>query len=106
VDRDSHDQLKNFIAKKIRNSSTNPRLEAIKTILSDFDERWSSRFDEKMALADQPKLKKALTELVKARNSFAHGGVAVLPIEETIEYFEHGCKVLQILDETVHEDYE
>lgn len=106
VDQDSHAQLKNFVAKKIRNSSSNPKLEIIQNMISEFDDRWRVRFDEKMALADQPTLKGALTALVKARNSFAHGGAEELPIERTVECFEFGCKVLKILDETVHEVYE
>jgi len=106
VDRDSHAQLKNFIAKKIRNSSCNPKLDMIQNMLSEFDGDWRARFDEKMALSDQPALKGALTELVKARNSFAHGGALELPIERTVECFELGCMVLSILDETVHEVYE
>ena len=106
VDRDSHSQLKNFISKKIRNSSYNPRLEMIEGLLSEFDDQWRARFDEKMALADKPALKGALTGLVKARNSFAHGGGAELPITTTVEYFESACVVLRILDETVHENYD
>lgn len=106
VDRDSHAQLKNFIARKIRNSSCNPRLDMIQSMLSEFDEEWRSRFDEKMALSDQPSLKGALTELVKARNSFAHGGAIELPIERTVECFELACTVLGILDDTVHEVYD
>lgn len=106
VDRDSHAQLKTFVAKKIRNSSNNPRLEAIQAMLSEFDDRWCKRFNEKMAFADQPVLRGALAELVKARNSFAHGGALELPIDRTVECFEFGCKVLGILDETVHEEYE
>lgn len=103
VDRDSHVQLKNFVARKIRNSSCNPRLDMIQGMLNEFDEEWRSRFDEKIALADQPVLKGALTELVKARNSFAHGGAAELPIDKTIQCFEHACTVLLLLDQTVHE---
>lgn len=61
VDRDSHAQLKNFVARKIRNSSSNPKLEIIQSMISEFDDRWRARFDEKMALADQPTLKGALT---------------------------------------------
>lgn len=106
VDRDSHTQLRNFIARKIRNSSCNPKLEMIRGMLTEFDESWRARFDEKMALADQPVLSGALTDLVKARNSFAHGGAAELPIDKTIECFDHGCTVLRILDQTIHEDPE
>lgn len=106
VDRDSHSQIKNFISRKIRNSSCNPRLDMIESMLSEFDELWRARFDEKIALADKPMLKGALTELVKARNSFAHGGAAELPIDKTVQYFESACLVMQILDETVHSIYE
>lgn len=103
VDQDSHTQLKNFVARKIRNSSCNPKLEMIQGMLNEFDEGWRGRFEEKIALADKPVLKGALTELVSARNSFAHGGAAELPIERTIEFFEHACTVLRLLDQTVHE---
>lgn len=106
VDRDSHTQLKNFVAKKIRLSSCNPNLDMIQGMLSEFDDVWRARFDEKVALADKPVLKGALSELVKARNSFAHGGAAELPIERTIACFEHGCTVLLLLDQTVHESVE
>jgi hypothetical protein len=106
VDRDSHSQLKNFISRKIRNSSCNPRLEMIEGMLSEFDDQWRARFDEKIALADKPALKGALTELVKARNSFAHGGAIELPLEKTVEFFESACIVLQVLDETVHANYD
>jgi hypothetical protein len=106
VDRDSHTQLKNFISRKIRNSSYNPRLEMIENMLSEFDDQWRARFDEKVALADKATLKGALTELVKARNSFAHGGAVELPIATTVECFESGCIVLRLLDEAVHEEPE
>jgi hypothetical protein len=106
VDRDSHSQLKNFISKKVRNSSSNPRLEVIETMLGEFDDQWLARFNEKMGLADKPVLRTALTELVKARNSFAHGGGAELPIEKTVECFTSACVVMNILDEIVHADYD
>lgn len=106
VDRDSHAQLKNFVNRKIRSASCNPRLDMIENMLSEFDDVWRSRFDEKIALADKPKLKGALSELVNARNSFAHGGAAELQIEKTVECFEAACSVMEILDETVHADYD
>ena len=69
----------------------------IRGMLTEFDESWRARFDEKMALADQPILSGALTELVKARNSFCAWRAAELPIDKTIECFDHGCTVLRIL---------
>jgi len=106
VDRDSHQQLKNFVAKKIRNSSTNPRLEAMENLLKEFDAQWRTRFKEKVAFSDKPALENALNKLVDTRNSFAHGGIQVLAIEDTLLFFQHGCEILRILDETVHEEAE
>ncbi|WP_347250488.1 HEPN domain-containing protein [Zoogloea sp.] len=104
VDRGSHLQLKNFIKRKSRDSSCNPRLDMIESMIGEFDDDWKARFNEKMALADKPTLKGALTELVIARNSFAHGGARELSIEKTIECFESACVVLRLLDEAIHED--
>ena len=106
VDRDSHQQLKNFVAIKIRKSSTNPKLDRIENLLKEFDVQWRTRFREKVALSDKLELENALTKLVESRNSFAHGGGQVLAIEDTIRYFNHGCKVLLLLDQTVHEEVE
>ena len=106
VDQDSHQQLKNFVEKKIRKSSANPRLEKIEEFLKEFDEHWRIRFKEKVAFSDQLTLKNALTTLVETRNTFAHGGLEGLAISDTITYFNRGCEVLRILDETVHEEVE
>ena len=103
VDRDSHDQLRNFIERKIRNSSSNPNLSTIVNMLAEFDCGWRQRFNELTALDDKPALELALKDLVGARNSFAHGGTAVLDIEKTIHCFQLGRKVLQILDQILHE---
>ncbi len=68
IDEDSHVQVKNFIKRKVRDSSCNPKLGMIENMLTEFDDRWRSKFDELMALDDKPKLKGALTNLVDARN--------------------------------------
>lgn len=106
VDEGSHVQVKNFIEKKIRNSSCNPRLGQIESMLCEFDQRWKTKFDELLALEDRPGLKGALTELVNARNGFAHGGVTSLNIQTTIEHFESGIKVLNILDSVVNHEFD
>lgn len=106
VDEGSHQQLKNFVAKKIRKSSANPRLEKIEELLKEFDEHWQTRFKEKVAFSDQLSLRGALATLVDTRNSFAHGGLAGLDINDTITFFNCGCEVLRLLDETVHENIE
>ena len=106
VDKDSHQQLKNFVARKIRKSSANPKLEKIEELLNEFDENWQKQFKESIALSDKPTLKNALTKLVDTRNSFAHGGSAGLEINDTIIFFNHGCEVLRLLDESIHEGVE
>jgi RiboL-PSP-HEPN len=106
VDMDSHVQVKNFIKRKIRDSSSNPKLGIIETMLTEFDDRWRNRFDELMALDDKPKLKGSLTALVDARNEFAHGGNPDLDIEVTINHFRNGVRVIEILDAVVHHNYE
>lgn len=106
VDNECNSQAKNFIKKKVRESSFNPRLGMIESMLVDFDQRWNEKFDELLALEDKPALKGALTELVNARNEFAHGGNPDLDIEKTISHFENGCKVLKILDEVVNYDFD
>jgi len=106
IDKDSHAQVKNFIKRKVRDSSCNPKLGMIENMLSEFDDRWRARFDEQMALDDKPRLKGALTALVDARNEFAHGGSPNLPIDATVQYFKDGARVIEILDAVVHYDYD
>ncbi|PIE53635.1 hypothetical protein CSA37_00270 [Candidatus Fermentibacteria bacterium] len=106
VDEDSHEQVKNFIRKKIRESSSNPKLGVIENMLVEFDDRWRAKFDELLALDDKPQLKGSLSKLVSARNDFAHGGNPDVSIENTINYFSDGRKVLEILDAVVNHNFE
>lgn len=106
IDKDSHVQVRNFIRRKVRDSSCNPKLGMIENMLSEFDDRWRARFDELMALDDKPRLKGALTALVEARNDFAHGGSPNLPITLTLQHFNDGVRVIEILDAVVHYDYD
>lgn len=106
IDKDSHIQVKNFIKRKIRESSCNPKLGMIENMLTEFDDRWRGRFDELMALDDKPRLKGALTSLVDARNDFAHGGAPDMDIDSTIKHFKDGIRVLEILDAVVHHNYD
>lgn len=106
VDHGSHDQVKNFIRIKVRDSSSNPKFTVIENLLMEFDPRWKARFSEQIALDDPFKLKSALTSLVHARNEFAHGGNPNLAIDETLSFFESGVRVIQILDSVINYNYE
>lgn len=106
VDFNCDIQVKNFIRKKIRESSANPKLGQIQNILADFDARWNKKFEELISLGDKPRYNGALTKLVNARNEFAHGGTPNIDINSTIEYFSGGVEVLKILDQVVHHEFE
>ena len=102
VEHGCHDQIKNFIKRKIRESAHNPRLGTIERVLTDFDPKWQKKFNEKIALENKIALDESLTKLVTERNSFAHGRDANIGIDEIIENYLNGQKVIAILDETVH----
>lgn len=106
VDEGSHIQVKNFIKKKIRDSSNNPKLGIIENMLYEFDTRWGAKFDELLAFEDKPQLKGSLTELVNARNEFAHGGNPDIEIHDTIRCFTDGKKILKLLDSVVNHEFE
>jgi len=100
-----HEQIKNFIHRKIRSASYNSKLGTIENLLVDFDTRWKAKFAEKISLENKIVLAESLSNLVTERNSFAHGGSSELSIDLTIKYFNDGFKVIKILDETVHHDF-
>jgi len=106
VDQGSHEQVKTFIKKRVRETSKNPRLEAIESTLQEFDGRWARRFKELVALDNPTRLRTALAELVKARNSFAHGGESEMAIDRIIEYFNDGVRAISLLDKAVHHQYD
>lgn len=106
VDDGGHEQIKNFVRLKVRETSRNPHLDAIESVLGEFDPRWRRRFGELTGLADKPRLKTALSDLVKARNKFAHGGDTDMSIEVIIEHFSDGMKVMEFLDEAVNHQFE
>lgn len=106
IEEGSHEQIKNFIQLKVRATSKNPSMDAMELALAEFDPRWKQRFGELTGLADKPRLRNALGDLVKARNRFAHGGDTDMSIDTIIQHFSDGVKVIEFLDETVHHEYE
>lgn len=106
VEHGCHEQIKNFIKRKIRESAHNPRLGTIESVLNDFDPKWQKKFNEKIAFENKIALDGSLTKLVNERNSFAHGRDAKIGIDEIIENYLNGQKVIAILDETVHLSYD
>jgi len=106
IDNDSIVQVRNYIKKMVRESSSNPRLDKIIETLGDFDERWKNKFKEHLALDDRAALAQALKDLVDARNLFAHGGHPDVCITKTISDFKHGVRVLETLDMVVSHNFD
>jgi len=102
-DASQNQQIKNFITNKVRNSSRNPSLENIHSLLGDFDEHWVNNFKENFqSKENHDKLALSLKSLNDARNDFAHGGDPTLSFENVIDYFEDACIILEVLDEIVN----
>jgi len=95
-------QIKNFLRKKVRESSMNPNENNIRNLLKSFDEIWASQFgDEVKALPDKAKVMSSLNSLVSARNDFAHGGNPSASIANVRVYFEDSRKLMVIIDNII-----
>jgi len=95
-------QVKRFLRRKIRESSTNPSYSAICSVLHDFDENWKNDF--KKAIDSDSRgvaLKTSLQSLVDARNEFAHGGSPHVSIADVIQYYSDARLVIEKLDAIV-----
>jgi len=95
-------QLKNFINKRIRDSSSNPSFSNICSTLKDFDEAWNEEFKNLVkSRPDGEALRTSLQSLVDGRNDFSHGGNPSLTIMDVLKYYQDSCVVIGILDSVV-----
>lgn len=95
-------QVKTFIGRKVRESSTNPSYDNICRVLGDFDPDWKEAFKQQIKIhPDKSILLTSIQSLVDARNDFAHGGNPGLTISDTVNYFGHCRTVLIVLDDIV-----
>jgi|GEM_PF-678992 len=96
-------QVKKYINKNIRDSSSNPSFENICRILKIFDQQWHSQF--KASIRSHPQkdlILLSLESLVEARNDFAHGGSPSTTVSDVIGYFNESKKIIIILDSTIN----
>ena len=92
-------QIKNFIDKKFRNSSTNPSYENICSSLNSFDEEWNKKFKDIIKnIPQKSKILDSLNSLNEARNSFAHGGVPSTSFNSVYEYFQDSLKIISAIE--------
>jgi hypothetical protein len=95
-------QIKRYLERKVRDSSTNPTYSAISKLVKDFDVDWNKSF--KLAITgrvDKDVLLTSLQSLVDARNEFAHGGNPISSIGDVLKYFAHSRTIIEELDVVV-----
>lgn len=93
------DQLINFISTHVRESSKNPSLANICTILTAFDEGKCLAFkDAVKKLEDAARVRESLESINRVRNNVAHGIDISISFSEILEHFERALKVLECLD--------
>lgn len=97
------DQLVSFISTHVRESSKNPTLANICTILNAFDEDKCKLFKEELQqLESGSMVKQSLDSINKVRNNVAHGIDISMSFSEIVEHFERALKILECLDLVLH----
>lgn len=79
-------QLCEFIDKKIRQSSCNPRLDEIKKLLGAFDDNWLVAYKGCLSQLSQ-RNRDALASIVENRNKVAHGGTITASFYDIAKYY-------------------
>jgi len=92
-------QIKNYLTKMVRNSSSNPSFGNICKLLKSFDSSWNAAFKDAVNNhASSNSLKTSLQSLVDTRNEFAHGGNPRVSIGDVRRYFHDARAVIEELD--------
>ncbi len=86
-----------YFSKNIKESSTNPKIDNICTLLKQININWNASFKKAAADVD----KRSLNSLVELRNQLAHGNSITSSIDDIIKYFACGCNILQVLDSII-----
>ena len=98
----SKQQVKNFLHKRVRESSTNPSYKNIKKTLSDFDSKWEEEFEKQLkTLTNHRSIRSSLESLVAARNQFAHGGNPTITFSDVKLYFLESKHLITTLDNVI-----
>lgn len=101
VDAGTSQELQNYIAGRVRDSSTNPTTGNISGLLGEFSSRtWKVNFDAKVAQHGAEKV--SLNSLVQLRNDFAHGRSPNTTINTIIRYYDHARVIITLVEETLN----
>lgn len=95
-------QIKNYLNRTVRNSSSNPSFDNICKLLKCFDTTWRDNFKNTVNNHQRSaNLKTSLQSLVDARNEFAHGGNPRVSINDVVQYFTDARELIECLDSVV-----
>lgn len=98
----SKKQVKKFISRRIRDSSSNPSYDNICKTLNEFDSVWANTFKNNLDLnPSKSTLLSSLQSLVASRNEFAHGGNPTLSIQSIIDYYKNSREIIEVLDSVI-----
>ena len=92
--------VKKYLEETFLSRGINPKIKAISSHLSKFDEAWPKQFEDKIAAKDN-KISSSMRYLVDERNKHAHGQDTRIGLHEVIECFGRGRNAIEILDEVV-----
>lgn len=88
-----------YIDKFIRNSSKNPTIDNINTLLKSFDKQWNT--DLKSKIKGDPKgrqIKDSLKTLTDSRNAFAHGMNVNITLSDVRKHYRNACRLIFHID--------
>lgn len=101
-ERRARKQIKRFLNRKVRESSSNPSYTNICSLLNEFDEDWKNNFkDQVKAKSNSEMLRTSLQSLVDARNEFAHGGNPNVSIRDVKQYFQDARVIVEEIDAVI-----
>jgi len=86
-----------YFSKNIKESSSNPSTNKISNLLIQLNTDWKNNFESQIDSID----KGYLNSLVNLRNDLSHGRSITSTIDNVINYFDGGCKILNVLDSIV-----
>lgn len=86
-----------YFSKNIKESSSNPKIDNICSLLKQLNTNWNSNFKNTATDID----KQCLNSLVELRNQLAHGNSITSTIDDVVTYFTSGCNILNVLDSIV-----
>ncbi|MGB6409356.1 MAG: HEPN domain-containing protein [Planococcus donghaensis] len=105
LDFSSLEKIKDYVEKKIRQASTNPKYSSICSVVGDVKPEWKEMFVEEVKKLNngvQPKYTEELDRLITLRHGVAHGKPpAEVSIQSVVSAFNKGKRVIELLDSTV-----